>query len=898
MRAYRPPQPRSSNSAMVTVARRPCAAATDCPGGACGAATCVGGSAGGSDCEQDADCPGGECGAALFDFRPRMTDGGPIAVARFGSGLCQDSLAPCRDDAQCPNSRCVAYRVTAEDPVPLEDLIESADLFVSVVPEALDGRDLNGDGDTTDNVLLLADRRTGRRQPIGVATAPGRAATRISELPFSFPAVAVERDITAFLEAEPLQGQGDENDDGDQFDTILRVFRSRGGCRRAHGRSAVGRRRGIEIDSLHLAVSDGVVWFRVREAFGAAQRITRVSVASNGSQGNGRSRRANFRGRPAGWRSRAPRNFGGSGRRRRPPTCTIATQRPRRRRARLVDLPPHSPAAKSLPGDGRYVAVTAHTNDFDDQVFIYDRDADGNGIFDERGGTATVPGSTHQHSSEFDPGPARYPAITPSGRFIGFLSVSDTLDGIGSGIPDKFGTWVHDRDPSEDGIFESINEGVPDVGNRLGSRNNLGAAAASASIAQPPSLSADGRYVAFASLDPNLPLRDLNNFCLNPQESRQSCSDIIVRDFVRPFTELISVSSTGEQSNNQSLTPALSADGATSAFLSAGTLVPGDTSGATDIFVRDVDAGVTERVSIASDGTQGDAPSSDHALALSSDGRFVVFGSVASTLVPGDTNARCDNDLDGRFEENCSDIFVHDRLTGFTRRVSLDLGGAQGDRGSVHPSLAADGETIAFESAADNLVAGDDNTVCDLDRDGVAAENCEDVFVAEPDPAAAQDRNGDGDVRDTLLYALDTSVDQPTPLAIAAADQVAVFGSCAVFLSPEASQGAGVDLNGDGDAADSVVQLACRGDAGGVQLRNLRRAAAQVALSDRVVAARVVEADQGGADLNGDGDADDTVLQVAERGQPDEWTNTGEPAVTEPARARRRGTSRRVHPGI
>ena len=247
--------------------------------------------------------------------------------------------------------------------------------------------------------------------------------------------------------------------------------------------------------------------------------------------------------------------------------------------------------------------------------------------------------------------------------------------------------------------------------------------------------------------------------------------------------------------------------------------------------------------------------------------------------MPGDTNARCDNDLDGRFEENCSDIFVHDRLTGFTRRVSLGPGGAQGDRGSLHPALAADGETIAFESAADNLVAGDDNAVCDLDRDGVAAENCEDVFVAEPDPAAAQDRNGDGDVRDTLLLrASIRAVDQPTPLAIAAADQVAVFGSCAVFLSPEASQGAGVDLNGDGDAADRVVQLACRADAGGVQLRNLRRAAAQVALSDRVVAARVVEADQGGADLNGDGDVDDTVLQVAERSQPDEWTNTGEPA--------------------
>src|SRR6185369_15808851 len=101
------------------------------------------------------------------------------------------------------------------DPVPLDGLIESPDLFVTVVPEAIEGRDLNGDGDATDEVLLLANRRTGVRQPIGVAPAPGRAVTRLHAEPFSSPAAVVEGDVVAFLEGEPLQGNIDVNGDGD-----------------------------------------------------------------------------------------------------------------------------------------------------------------------------------------------------------------------------------------------------------------------------------------------------------------------------------------------------------------------------------------------------------------------------------------------------------------------------------------------------------------------------------------------------------------------------------------------------------------------------------------------------------------------------------------------------------
>ncbi|MBC8246361.1 MAG: hypothetical protein H8E81_02130, partial [Deltaproteobacteria bacterium] len=66
-------------------------------------------------------------------------------------------------------------------------------------------QDLNGDGDTTDPVLVLRDRETGVVQPIGELGNPGRAATRVREPPFSYPAVAAEGDVVAFLEPEPLQ---------------------------------------------------------------------------------------------------------------------------------------------------------------------------------------------------------------------------------------------------------------------------------------------------------------------------------------------------------------------------------------------------------------------------------------------------------------------------------------------------------------------------------------------------------------------------------------------------------------------------------------------------------------------------------------------------------------------
>ena len=123
-------------------------------------------------------------------------------------------------------------------------------------------------------------------------------------------------------------------------------------------------------------------------------------------------------------------------------------------------------------------------------------------------------------------------------------------------------------------------------------------------------------------------------------------------------------------------------------------------------------AAVAERVSVASDGTQGDGRSGSQyafgpSLAVSADGRYVAFESQATNLVTGDTNA-------------VGDIFVRDRDTGTTTRVSVSSSDVQGNGDCSSPSISADGRYVAFNSAASNLVSGDTNARNDVfvrDRD-------------------------------------------------------------------------------------------------------------------------------------------------------------------------------------
>jgi hypothetical protein len=113
--------------------------------------------------------------------------------------------------------------------------------------------------------------------------------------------------------------------------------------------------------------------------------------------------------------------------------------------------------------------------------------------------------------------------------------------------------------------------------------------------------------------------------------------------------------------------------------------VAGDTNGTQDVFVHDRETGITSRVSVDSDGNEGDGRSRD--VSISVDGRFVTFESEATNLVDDDTN--------GAF-----DVFVHDRDTGMTIRVSVDMAGRERNEGGKRPSPSGDATLVAFESDA------------------------------------------------------------------------------------------------------------------------------------------------------------------------------------------------------
>lgn len=204
-----------------------------------------------------------------------------------------------------------------------------------------------------------------------------------------------------------------------------------------------------------------------------------------------------------------------------------------------------------------------------------------------------------------------------------------------------------------------------------------------------PVLSDDGRFAAFETYSDLLSI-DTNNR-----------ADIMLKDRGNGVLALISTTPGGAAGNGSSLQPAMSGDASAVAFRSeASDLVPGDTNGRWDIFIRDHALATTTRVSVAFDG--GEANHNSAEPSVSDDARFVAFRSMASNLVADDTNAR-------------ADIFVHDRDTGETAIVSRPPGG-QSDGHSANPAISGDGAWIVFESDATNLVVGDNNGARDIFR--------------------------------------------------------------------------------------------------------------------------------------------------------------------------------------
>jgi hypothetical protein len=388
-----------------------------------------------------------------------------------------------------------------------------------------------------------------------------------------------------------------------------------------------------------------------------------------------------------------------------------------------------------ISDDGRYVAfgsdasnlVSEDTNGTGD-IFIHDRST---------GVTTRV--SVRSNGAQANGGSSS-PAISGDGRFVAFYSdASDLLNGDTNGFADIF---VHDRQTGQTTRVSVSSSGVE-------------------ANAPPPddyvvvSISDEGRFVAFYSDASNLVDGDTNNE-----------TDIFVHDLQTGRTVRASVASDGAEANGSSSYPNISGDGRYVTFSSGATnLVPGDTNGKADVFVRDLQAGTTTRVSVNSRGEQAEGGGSSPD--ISGDGRYVVFLSASGNLDP-----RAD-------EYNKDLVYVHDRQGGQTTLASvysegglltvglldqpaisrdgryvafsfydkgenqgimdiwvrdlqsgISIEAAAGNASSFGSSLSASGSVVAFWSGATNLVSGDTNE----SADAFAAEVS---FGAERNPTVA-----------------------------------------------------------------------------------------------------------------------------------------------------------------
>ena len=268
------------------------------------------------------------------------------------------------------------------------------------------------------------------------------------------------------------------------------------------------------------------------------------------------------------------------------------------------------------------------------------------------------------------------PSISSDGRYVAFDSLATNLvEGDTNGIQDIFRKNLTTGDTL------------------LVSTSSSGVQGDDASAYT--SITPDGRYVAFSSSANNLVEGDTNDTW-----------DVFRKDLTTGETLRVSTSSSGTQGDKQSYEPSISSDGRYVAFYSYATnLVEGDTNDTWDVFRKDLTTGETLRASTSSSGAQGNGVSSYYPddLSISSDGRYVAFTSYATNLVEGDTNG-------------VQDIFRKDLTTGETLRASTSPSGAEGNSGSVFPSISSDGRYVAFDSEATNLVEGDTNGVQDIFR--------------------------------------------------------------------------------------------------------------------------------------------------------------------------------------
>jgi Tol biopolymer transport system component len=823
----------------------PCSVDVDCPGGPEGSCptTCVDDP--GMVCTTNGDCAGGLCGE-LFDFS-LLVDSGPLSIPRSVTappGMCQDSGDTCNDASDCEvGEPCVNYALEAEAEVNLASLDEETDLFRSFIQtEASIGEDLNGDGDLSDSVVTLRDRTTGDAQALGGPTqcvgSSEPVIMQIKEWPFSFPAIAVEDDVLAFLESEMDQDRCEANNDDDFDDAILRIVRL-DQPETVYGPPLRAVDPATKINGRPLVVSNGLVFVRSSEAAMSKRNTVRASTCGNKfcefDSGSGSAvisgdglvvaytTDATNADNPLEMEndddvfvSVAP--FGGASR------ISVASGGGEALGAS------QNPA---LSGDGRFVAFQSDAMDIVagdmgpwSDIFVRDRQMS----VTER--VSVVPGG-----GEPD-GASTLARISRDGRFVVFTSAAtDLLELPATDTNSLRDVFIHDRQLGETELVS-----VATSGQQVNQHTDFR-----------PAVSDDGQIIAFASFATNLA----------PEPDTNLSTDIFVRDRANGETERVSVGPDGLEADALSQsTIGLSGDGRFVAFSSIATnlLGPGvDTNGFSDVFVHDRSTGVTERVSVGPGGLQGDGSSGSPS--ISADGRYVAFDSTSTNLLGAGALGN----------GGTGDIYVHDRQTGVTSRRSLGEGGDEGDGGSGPASISDDGRVVAFASSAENLVLdGNDLPMGDMNF-------VNDIFVNTPEDTLGIDALlfPNWTARDTVLEVVNAATG--TVVTLCPAEDVAVADGKAAFLRPEAEDVGPAtpdcpkdSLNADADIDDTVVQLW----PGSGNAQNLHCAATAVSMSPTWVGALVSEAGEQ-TDANGDLDQEDDVVAVHQVAGPFAATCTG-----------------------
>lgn len=265
---------------------------------------------------------------------------------------------------------------------------------------------------------------------------------------------------------------------------------------------------------------------------------------------------------------------------------------------------------------------------------------------------------------------SRFPALGPDGIWVAWYSDADDLvPGDDNGDIDVFARNIS----SGETICVSVSkDGKPaGVGGKIDFPRGL-------------SVSAAGEFIAFVSY------------------AEDGKTDVFVRDRKGRRTELVSKNQTGEPGNRSSITPSISRSGRYVAFASdASNLTDSDTKGFTNIFVRNIETGTLEMVSVGAGGAEADGDST--LPSISWDGRMIAFSSKATNLVP-------DHPAEG------SNVYVFDRSSRKMTLVSVSSNGktSNADSFSLPASISGDGQSVLFLSAATNLVVSDSNLAEDL----------------------------------------------------------------------------------------------------------------------------------------------------------------------------------------